>query len=40
MKTIIVLAVLATTLAVSACNMHASNRDAQPISNQAENDAG
>jgi hypothetical protein len=28
MKTIIVLAVLATTLAVSACNMHSSNRDA------------
>ncbi len=40
MKKIIVLAALATTLALSACNIHASNVGAQPISNQAENDAG
>jgi hypothetical protein len=40
MKQIILLAVLATTLAVSACNVHGNDLSAQPISNQSENDAG
>jgi len=38
MTKIILLAILATTLAVSACNIHANNLGAQPLSNQPEND--